>query len=59
MRNSKRRVKGVEIAAHGMQNQKVPSRVGFTLIQANVGTETSHCCFMKDLSPKIWAHYPE
>lgn len=47
------------IAAHWVQNQKVPPQAGFTLIQANVGTETSHCCSMKDLSSQIWAQHPE
>lgn len=49
----------MEIAARGKQNQKVPSQGSVTLIQAIVGTEISHCCSVKDLSPKIWTLYLE
>lgn len=49
----------MDTAARGMQNQKVPSPVGFTSTQANGDTETPHCCSVKGLSPNIWAQYPE
>jgi len=49
----------LETAAGGKQQQKIPTQRGFTFTRANTGTETSRCCSVKDLSPKIWTCYPE